>query len=82
METNERLASLTTNKKAIDQYENNCIEYVNDKIKESNKDYDTEAELRKNCIFPELLQALRLQYRILEESDDYLTISWNKENQK
>jgi hypothetical protein len=71
---------LITQGEAIQDYKNNCIEYVNKQIEINNKEFSCTAELLKKRLYPELIETIKKEFNILGETDGLLIINWLYQN--
>jgi len=63
---------------AKQEFKNNCIKYVNDKIQDACKEKRLNTDLKKEYLYDELLKEIRKEYVVFEiaNKSQYINISW------
>ncbi|EPY2281794.1 hypothetical protein [Clostridium sporogenes] len=64
---------------AKQEFKNNCIKYVNDKIQDACKERRLSTDLKKEYLYDELLKEIRKEYKVFEmvNNNQYIKIAWD-----
>ena len=64
---------------ANQEFKNNCIKYVNDKIQDACKERRLSTDLKKEYLYDELLKEIRKEYKVFEmvNNNQYIKIAWD-----
>ena len=75
-----RLRTLTKRKDVLEKYERACIRDINEQIDKACLAHDNSVNIYYGDSYPELTRRLRESYTITFETDNYMTISWRKDD--
>ncbi|AKC63179.1 hypothetical protein ACQX0N_09730 [Clostridium tepidum] len=64
---------------ANQEFKNNCVKYVNDKIQEACERSQLSTDLEKKYLYDELLKEIKKEYKVFEmvNNNQYIKIAWD-----